>query len=188
MRIYNRALAQAEIQTDMNTAVGGTPPPDTTPPSAPTGLSPTVSGSSQIDLSWTASTDNVGVTGYRVERCQGSGCSTFGEIGSALGTTYTDIGLVSNTTTNIGCGGPMPQETSAPIRPLSSDDPSVGHPATNCAGHADGNCGKRDPGQSELGSLAGQRRGHRISSRALPGRRMHRLREGPRYASDTDDL
>jgi hypothetical protein len=33
VRLYNRALSQAELQTDMNTAVGGTPPPtDTTPP------------------------------------------------------------------------------------------------------------------------------------------------------------
>ena len=39
VRIYNRALTQAEIQADMATPVGGTPPPpDTTPPSAPTGL------------------------------------------------------------------------------------------------------------------------------------------------------
>ena len=30
----------------------------------------------QINLGWTASTDNVGVTGYRVERCQGAGCTT----------------------------------------------------------------------------------------------------------------
>ena len=46
--------------------------PDTTPPSAPTGLGATAVSTSQIDLAWTASTDNVGVTGYRVERCQGN--------------------------------------------------------------------------------------------------------------------
>jgi glucose/arabinose dehydrogenase/PKD repeat protein len=32
LRIYNRALTAAEIQTDMNTAVGGGPLPDSTPP------------------------------------------------------------------------------------------------------------------------------------------------------------
>ena len=32
VRIYNRALTAAEIQTDMNTAIGGAPPADTTPP------------------------------------------------------------------------------------------------------------------------------------------------------------
>src|SRR5439155_2040430 len=31
VRLYNRALSQAEIQTDMNTAVGGTPAPNTAP-------------------------------------------------------------------------------------------------------------------------------------------------------------
>ena len=31
-------------------------------------------------LSWTASTDNMGVTGYQVERCQGAGCSSFSQI------------------------------------------------------------------------------------------------------------
>src|SRR5207245_8488045 len=66
MRIYNRALSQAEIQTDMNTPIGGTPPPpDTTPPTAPSGLSATGTSSTQISLNWVASTDNVGVTGYR---------------------------------------------------------------------------------------------------------------------------
>ena len=42
--------------------------PDTTPPSVPAGLSATAVSSTQINLSWTASTDNVGVTGYDVFR------------------------------------------------------------------------------------------------------------------------
>jgi hypothetical protein len=37
-------------------------------PSAPTNLSATPVSSSQIDLSWAASTDNVGVTNYQVFR------------------------------------------------------------------------------------------------------------------------
>jgi len=37
-------------------------------PSTPTGLLASAVSSSQINLSWTASTDNVGVTGYRVYR------------------------------------------------------------------------------------------------------------------------
>lgn len=40
---------------------------DTVAPTAPTGLVATVSGTS-VTLSWAASTDNVGVTGYRVSR------------------------------------------------------------------------------------------------------------------------
>ena len=45
---------------------------DTTPPSAPSGLTASASGN-QVNLSWTASNDNVGVTSYLVERCQGAG-------------------------------------------------------------------------------------------------------------------
>ena len=41
-------------------------PADTTPPTAPTGLAVTGTGPGSIALSWTASTDNVGVTGYDI--------------------------------------------------------------------------------------------------------------------------
>jgi chitodextrinase len=41
---------------------------DTVPPSAPTNLAASVISSSQINLSWGASTDNVGVVGYHVNR------------------------------------------------------------------------------------------------------------------------
>jgi chitodextrinase len=42
--------------------------PDDEAPSTPTGLSATAVSSSQISLTWTASTDNVGVAGYRIYR------------------------------------------------------------------------------------------------------------------------
>jgi rhamnogalacturonyl hydrolase YesR len=67
---------------------------DTTPPTAPTNLTAAVSGS-QINLSWTASTDNVGVTGYIVQRCAGNGCTTFGQIGTPATTTYSDTNLAA---------------------------------------------------------------------------------------------
>jgi fibronectin type 3 domain-containing protein len=41
---------------------------DGTPPSAPTGLVASAPSSSQVNLSWTASTDNVAVAGYNVYR------------------------------------------------------------------------------------------------------------------------
>src|SRR5216117_1904062 len=43
-------------------------PLDTQAPSIPTNLAATVVSASQIDLSWSPATDNVGVTGYRVYR------------------------------------------------------------------------------------------------------------------------
>ncbi|HEX5483016.1 MAG TPA: fibronectin type III domain-containing protein, partial [Terriglobia bacterium] len=70
---------------------------DTQPPAAPTNLA-AVGSSTQISLSWTASTDNVGVTGYLVERCQGVGCANFAQIATPTGTTYTDSNVtVGNT-------------------------------------------------------------------------------------------
>ncbi|MDQ5922811.1 MAG: Beta helix protein, partial [Patescibacteria group bacterium] len=44
------------------------PTPDTTAPTVPTNLAGTATSSSQINLSWTASTDAVGVTGYKIYR------------------------------------------------------------------------------------------------------------------------
>ncbi|MGE5527803.1 MAG: discoidin domain-containing protein [Patescibacteria group bacterium] len=64
---------------------------DTQAPTAPTNLVATAVSSSRIDLSWTASTDNVGVTGYKIFR---GGV----EIDTVTGTTYSDTGLAANTT------------------------------------------------------------------------------------------
>src|SRR5437588_4438936 len=72
-------------------------PPDTTPPSAPTSLAAAAASATQINLSWIASTDNVGVTGYRVERCQSAGCSNFAQIAAPVGTTFNDTGLTAST-------------------------------------------------------------------------------------------
>src|SRR5207302_919194 len=80
VRIYNRALTAAEMHTDTSAAVASAPAPDTQAPTAPTNLSATAASWSQINLSWTASTDNVGVTGYPVERCQGAGCTSFAPV------------------------------------------------------------------------------------------------------------
>jgi hypothetical protein len=65
VRIYNRALSPTEIQSDMNTPVGGTSSSDTTPPSVII-TSPTTGAivSGNITVTATAS-DNVGVVGVR---------------------------------------------------------------------------------------------------------------------------
>ena len=77
VRVYNRALTAAEIQTDMATPVGGIAPGDTVAPSAPGAVTATAISATQVDLSWGAATDNVAVTIYRIERCTGVGCTTF---------------------------------------------------------------------------------------------------------------
>src|SRR5205814_7952204 len=71
---------------------------DTQPPTAPANLTATAVSGSQIGLSWTASTDNVGVTGYLVERCAGVGCTTFAQAATIPpGATFTDTGLTAST-------------------------------------------------------------------------------------------
>jgi chitodextrinase len=80
-----------------NVAGATTLAPDTQPPTNPSNLTATAASSGQINLAWTASTDNVGVTAYLVERCQGAGCSTFAQIGSTGSTSYIDTGLSAST-------------------------------------------------------------------------------------------
>src|SRR5262249_14584711 len=65
VRIYNRVLTATEIQADMTAPVGGTPPPDTTPPTVaittPTTGATYATNASPLVVSGTA-TDGVGVT------------------------------------------------------------------------------------------------------------------------------
>jgi hypothetical protein len=67
VRVYNRALSQAEIQTDMNAAVGGgvPPPPDTTPPTVV--ITAPAQGATVFSLVSVAAnaSDNVGVAGVQ---------------------------------------------------------------------------------------------------------------------------
>jgi chitodextrinase len=90
--------AAGNLSAYSSTASAITPaPPDTTPPTAPTNLNATAASASQVNLAWTASTDNVGVTGYRVERCTGAACSNFAQIGTPAATTFSDMGLTAST-------------------------------------------------------------------------------------------
>ncbi|MEV4289325.1 LamG-like jellyroll fold domain-containing protein [Nonomuraea bangladeshensis] len=98
VRIYNRAQTAAEIQTDMTTPIGQPAPPDTQAPTAPGSLAAT-GGSGSAQLTWTASTDNVGVTGYRIHRSTTPGFtpSAANQVGSVTATTFTDGGLAAGT-------------------------------------------------------------------------------------------
>jgi chitodextrinase len=73
---------------------------DTQPPSVPSNLSVTAAGSTNINVTWTASTDNVGVTGYRVERSQGTGSTTYTQVGTPSTASFNDVGLLPSTVYN----------------------------------------------------------------------------------------
>jgi hypothetical protein len=98
VRIYNIARSAAEIQTDMSTPVVSSTPGDSTTPSTPGTLSASASTASHVDLSWGAATDNVGVTGYQIERCQGGGCGDFTALASTDKTSYSDTSTSADTT------------------------------------------------------------------------------------------
>jgi chitodextrinase len=86
--------AAGNVSADSNTITPTTaaaPVPDTTAPSAPSGLAASNVAQTSLTLNWSASTDNVAVTGYRVLR---NGV----QVGTPTGTTFADSGLVANTT------------------------------------------------------------------------------------------
>jgi hypothetical protein len=66
---------------------------DTIAPSVPSGLTAIAKSSTQVSLAWTASTDNVGVAGYRIYR-NGT------QIGTSATTSYTDASVAAGTAYN----------------------------------------------------------------------------------------
>jgi chitodextrinase len=76
-----------------NTATVTTPAAsDTTPPSNPSNLQATAVNSNRVDMTWTASTDNVGVTAYDIYR----NSSLLTSVGAV--TSYSDITVSPSTT------------------------------------------------------------------------------------------
>jgi hypothetical protein len=77
--------------------IGAAPPP-ATPPNAPGNLAASTAGSNQINLTWA---DNSGdESGFHIERCQGSTCTSFAQIATvgANTTSYANSGLAAATT------------------------------------------------------------------------------------------
>jgi subtilisin family serine protease len=74
---------------------GGTTPPPA--PAAPTNLNAAAASSSAIDLTWADNSDNE--SGFKIERCQGSGCANFTQIATvgANVTSFQNTGLSAST-------------------------------------------------------------------------------------------
>lgn len=91
---YHRFWAQAALALAFSIyaelLVGGDGGSDTEPPTAPAGLTVTATTNNSVSLSWSASTDNVAVTGYDVYR---NGVLA----GSTTTRTFTDQGLAAAT-------------------------------------------------------------------------------------------
>jgi subtilisin family serine protease len=88
------------LATEATTAPATTQaPPDTQTPTVPTGLKATVVDSSHINLAWTASTDNVGVTAYKIY----SGDNLVATLGNVTSTSRTNIPSTTYTYTVSAC-------------------------------------------------------------------------------------
>jgi hypothetical protein len=106
---------------------------DTTPPSVPADLIARASSSSEIELGWSAATDDVGVAGYDVYR-DGA------PIGTTSGTSYRDTGLSPDTTYsyavsardaagNSSARSAGASATTPPLPPVPTLEPVDGGPA-----------------------------------------------------------
>ena len=88
---YTVAARDAAGNISPNSASASITIADTTPPTTPNGLTAAAAGSTGANLSWSASTDNVGVTGYIVRR---NGV----QVATPATTSYGDTGLSAATT------------------------------------------------------------------------------------------
>ena len=119
---------------------GGNIPPDSQPPSAPGNLVATAIGVSQVHLSWTASTDNVGVTGYLVER-QDPGSPSFVQVATSTGTSYNDTGLVAGSAYSYRVRATDAAQNLSDYSAVASVTTQVGMAASDDFNRADGELG-----------------------------------------------
>ena len=107
-------------------------------PQSPTGLTATAASSSQINLYWTAPSNNGGssITGYEIERSTNAG-TTWSSIvpnTGTTGTTYSDTGLTASTAYTYrvsainGVGPSEPSNTASATTPAGSNTTIPGSP------------------------------------------------------------
>src|SRR5712691_11461954 len=111
-------------EAETNNGAGATPSADTTPPSMPTGLTAAAAGSTGANLSWSASTDNVGVTGYIVRR-NGVQVATptttsFADTGLSAATTYSYTAAARDAAGNASANSASASVTTPPPPPSNS--------------------------------------------------------------------
>jgi subtilisin family serine protease len=117
----------------------GPPPPPPPPPAAPSNLVATAVSESRINLAWADnSTDE---TGFKIERCTGSGCVDFAQIASVSAnvTSYSNTGLQSSTpfsyrvrANNTGGDSPYSNTAEATTPAPPPDAPPVARYSWSC--------------------------------------------------------
>lgn len=130
---------------DLGTATQFPPPePDTTPPTAPGGVSATAESGALVRVTWTASTDAVGVTGYHIRRdgteVGGVGGSTlaFDDATVAPATTYAYTVVATDAAGNVSPESapatvttPPPAPGPVTVEPVADSYVNESSPATN---------------------------------------------------------
>ncbi len=125
-------ISDAPSEHAWKDAVAGSGSGDTQPPSVPTGLTGNAVSGSEVDLSWAASTDNVGVTGYNVYR-------NGDMVGTSVVASYKDKALTANTAYEFSvsaydaAGNVSARSDSVSVTTLEADGPTV---PTGLAGNA----------------------------------------------------
>ncbi|MEV0626515.1 glucuronyl esterase domain-containing protein [Nonomuraea wenchangensis] len=98
MRIAASKSGNLAEWRDWTTPALGDSTSDTSPPTAPSGLAASATTSTGTTLTWTAATDDTGVTGYDVLRAPGASGGTFAQAGTSATTSFSDTGLTPGTT------------------------------------------------------------------------------------------
>ncbi|NKE71368.1 fibronectin type III domain-containing protein [Candidatus Manganitrophus noduliformans] len=109
--------------------------PDTTAPSVPTNVGAAAVSSSQVQLSWSASTDNVGVAGYRIYRngvqIASSALRTYLNSGLAANTVYSYAVAAYDAGGNLSPASAAVSVTTLPLMPTVSQSAASGVTATS---------------------------------------------------------
>ena len=145
---------------------------------------PTVVSGTQISLTWPAATDNVAVTGYRVERCAGVGCTTFAQVGAPSTTTFNDSGLTPTTSYSYRVRA---TDAAANLGPYSGDgdgnDAGRRYTGTDRTRHTGADGRLEQPNHPHLAGCHRQRGRDRLPGRTLRRQWLLGLRTG-RHTGD----
>ena len=130
------------------TTSAASPPTDTSAPTAPGSLVGSA-GDAQVSLSWSASTDNVGVSGYRVfrdgSRVAQSSATSFTDSGLANGTSYSYYVVAFDTAGNVSAASNTISAT-----PVAATSRSSSYDSTVLTDHPVAFWDMSNPGGSEM--------------------------------------